>query len=443
MKDSNFKPLRIAFSTLGCKVNFAETSHLIRQISSNGRYEVISDDNIANVYVVHSCILTSNAEKKTRQLIMRHNRKNSNAAIIVLGCMSQLASEQLINLPGVRAILGNDAKFFLLAVLEKLLKSSNNNSPKVLVETKLNEDKFHIAWSSTDRTRAFLKIQDGCDSYCSYCIVPYARGRSRSATLEQIIEALHSIASEGFREVVLTGINLSDFGKEQNLTIINLLKEIEKISLITRVRLSSIEPHFFTEKFVKNLSECSKLMPHFHLPVQSGSNSILKRMKRKYNSRFLMQIFEMINKIYEHPCLACDVIVGFPGEQEDEFKESLNFFEEAPISYMHVFPYSVRKQTKAASFSNQLNNSLIKCRSKLMIELSNRKLNKFYENNIGQIREVLFEGIHTKDRNQIFGYTDNYVRVIVPYDFTLVNKIHRVKLLEVNREKQVVLGEII
>lgn len=430
--------LRVAFGTLGCKVNFAESSHFSRLIAADEQFKLVQEHEEADVYVVHSCILTSTAEKKTRQMISRFHRRNPSAAIIVIGCMSQLAADKLLQLPGVKVVLGNQAKFDLISVLKQIDKFEN-----IYVRTELDHQTFHIAWSSTDRTRAFLKIQDGCDSFCSYCIVPYARGRSRSAPIEEVRVAVQSIAQEGFREVVLTGINLGDYGKSSGTSLFDVIKIISEVPQIERIRLSSLEPHWFTEEFINHLQYHEKLMPHFHIPVQSGCDATLQRMRRKYDTVFLLKVFERLHRSFKNVCIACDVIAGYPGETEEEFWQTYEFFANAPISYMHVFSFSARKNTAAAQLNEQLHPFAIHQRAKILIELSDKKLLEFYEQNLMQKRKVLIEGLHSQNQNEMFGYTDNYIRVVLPFEHSKVNTIRQVLLKELRKEQKVVVGEII
>jgi threonylcarbamoyladenosine tRNA methylthiotransferase MtaB len=414
----------IAFYTLGCKVNFSETSFLAGKLISENLIRVRHTEK-ADLYVIHSCILTSQAEKKTRNAISKSHRLNPHAKIIVIGCVSQLKAEEISKLPGVSVVAGNNTKFDLPQIIQQLL---NNKQQGLQTDDVHKNPPFHISWSHNDRTRTFLKIQDGCDCYCSYCIVPFARGKSRSARAEDIIRVVEDITNAGFREIVLTGINLGDYGKDRDESLTDAISIIHSNKQIERIRISSLEPHHFTEDFFRKIQSFPKLMPHFHIPIQAGNNGTLKRMGRTYTTEDISHICNRLTELYPGVCIAADVITGFPGETEEEAENSKMFYESLPLAYLHVFTFSARKGTKAAEFEHQLHPTVKKERTGQLLALSETKKREFYHSALGQTRTLLPESDNKK--GLMYGFTDNYIRVAIPWDKALVNQLVSVKLTD-------------
>lgn len=408
---------RIAIFTLGCKLNFAESSFVINDLKKMGF--IITDFNTeADIYIVHSCSVTAEAEKKTRQAIAKAHKLNPNAKVVVMGCYAQLNPEELMNLSGVDMTLGNEQKFRLGDIL--------NNGKYNFSEEDKNPTKFHAAYSFNDRTRSFLKIQDGCDYFCAYCTIPHARGRSRSANIEEIIAQIESIAKNGFKEVVLTGVNAAEFGKGSNESFHELLKTIDSINLNIRVRLSSIEPDLLEDQTIQLVADSKTIMPHFHLPLQSGSNTVLKRMKRRYDVSLFGQKVSLIKQLIPDACIAADVITGFPAETDYEFDESYEFIKMLPISYVHVFTYSDRPMALASRFENKVLPATKKNRTRQLIELSDQKKSEFYSSNMNKTVNALIEG--DQKNNLLFGFTDNYIRIAIAANTCFINTVIPIKL---------------
>ncbi len=411
---------KIAFQTFGCKLNFSETSSIAKSFISEG-YEVVNFKEEADIYVINSCTVTGNAEKKCKTAIKQANKRNPNSKIAIIGCFSQLRPDELANFEGVDIILGNKEKFHLLDYVEKI------KDQQIVDVADLKTDKeFFASYSSGDRTRSFLKVQDGCDYFCSYCTIPFARGRSRSDTIENTVKTAKEIAQTNIKEIILTGVNVGDFGKHQNEKLIDLLKELDRIDGIERIRISSIEPDLLTHEIIEFVARSNKFLPHFHIPLQSGSNDILKTMKRKYKRELFADRVEKIKSLIPDCMIAADVIVGFPGESEELFTETYEFIRDTDINYAHVFSYSTRPGTLAAKMENKVPPHAIKERSKKLHELSERKKQKFYLDHQGKTFNVLFES----ENNQGFiqGFTENYIRVKYPFEKSLINQIVSVKL---------------
>ena len=402
--------------TLGCKLNFSESSDLARQLKEVG---FTQDDAPANI-IVNSCAVTAAAVKKGRNLTARLHREFPDAQIILMGCYAALQPVLLKQWSGVSAVFGSEDK---MNVISYLLGEPLPQTPD-----------FFPAYSSGDRTRSFLKIQDGCDNHCSYCTVAIARGKSRSNTIEGVLQQFQELSDLGIKEVNLTGVNIGDFGKQQGVTFLDLLREIEAMQPVERVRISSIEPNLLDEKTIALMVQSRMLMPHFHLPLQSGTDRVLALMRRKYK-RSLFE--EKVLKIKEHipdACIAVDIISGFPTESEEDFEDTFRFVERLPISYLHVFTYSVRPNTPAATMP-QLHDTLKKERTKQLLKLSEEKKEAFYNSYIGQTRPVLFES--DIDNGYMYGFTDNYIKIKHPYQEALVNQIVDVVL----KREEMILGE--
>lgn len=412
---------RIAFHTLGCKLNFAESSGLIRELETD--CHVVDFSDIADYYIVHSCAVTATAEKKCRTYIRQAHKRNPDAVIVVIGCMAQLRPGLLGGMEGVNLVLGNTEKFNLKNFLKGDLVQHNVH---INVSNILKNKSFYSSFSGFDRTRTFIKIQDGCDYFCTYCTIPFARGNSRSNNVAATIKQIKSALKSNPKEVILTGVNIGDFGKTSKETLFDLLKEIETIKNYTRIRLSSIEPDLLTDSIIKLVACSEKFMPHFHIPLQSGSDHVLKRMNRRYNSDLFIERVNLIQKTIHHACIAADVIVGFPGETQEEFNDTYSLIEQLPLSYLHIFPYSERPGTRAASFPDKVRPEIIRERvEKLLLQAQNKKLS-FLSKNHGRIEEVLFESDNFD--GYMSGFTTNYIRVKAPFRNEWINSIKKTRL---------------
>lgn len=412
---------KVAFHTLGCKLNFAETSGISRQLSGKD-YLLVDFHEVADIYVVHSCTVTANAERKTIAAIKQSHKRNPLAQIAVIGCMSELNPEMLRELPGVEWIVGNQDKYGL----SKILEGSNTSQPATTEKT------FVPSWSVNERTRSFLKIQDGCDYFCAYCTIPLARGRSRSATIDEVMKIAREIAASGLKEIVLTGINIGDFGRHQKETLYGLLMEMCNIETLERIRISSIEPDLLEERIVALAIGQGKLMPHFHIPLQAGTDEILTLMKRKYRTALFAEKVSMIRALLPDACIATDIITGYPGETEELFEKGQHFISELDLSYMHVFTYSERKNTLALKSGEKIQHSVRKDRTRKMLELSDQKKKLFYDANAGKTARVFFES--DCKNGYLYGFTENYIRARIPWSAEAINLILPVRLIRPNNE---------
>ena len=422
---------KIAFQTFGCKLNFAETSQISRQFTDNG-FEITDFKEDADVYVINTCTVTSIAEKKCKTAIRSAINRNPNAKVAVIGCFSQLKSEELSQIEGVDIILGNTEKHRLINYVTdedpKHVKGCSWCDVKEITKT----DEFVPSFSSDDRTRSFLKIQDGCDYFCTYCAIPMARGRSRSDSIENIVNSAEQIAAKGLKEVILTGVNIGDFGKHSDHNFLDLIKELDKVEGIERYRISSIEPDLLNNDIIKFAATSKKFLPHFHIPLQAGTNKILKLMKRKYVRELFAERVLSIKALLPDCCIAADVITGFPGESDEDFMDAYYFIESLPLSYLHVFTYSERPDTIAINLADKVPVHIRRERSKKLQELSDTKKEEFYMQNTGLTKKVLFES--DVKHNNIYGFTDNYIRVKTAYDPLLINKVCDIKLLSLDKE---------
>ena len=416
---------KIAFHTLGCKLNFSETSSLSRDSLKYG-YENVNSKEFADIYVFNTCSVTENANKETRKLIRRSKRLNPNAFITLIGCYAQLKPKELIEIKDVNLILGTADKFDLLSHLDKVDTLDNIKSS---VSGNINDATiFNPSFSNDDRTRSFLKVQDGCDYNCTFCTIPLARGKSRSSSINETINIAKNISKTNTKEIVLTGINIGDFGKGTSETFYDLIKQMDSQIDIERFRISSIEPNLLNDKIIEFCSQSKKFMPHFHIPLQSGSNKILKSMRRRYTSQEYSDRLNKIKILDQDACIGVDVIVGYPTESEENFFETYNFLKNHDVSYLHVFTYSERENTKAIKFEPIVTYEERSRRSKILRELSDQKRDNFYERSVGQIRPVLVE----KSKNGIlFGYTDNYIKARIQGPISLENTIQNVFISEV------------
>lgn len=413
--------MKVAFKTLGCKLNFSETSTISREFTKNG-YEKVDFNKKSDIYVINTCSVTQNADNEFKYLVNKTKKNNPNAYVVAIGCYAQLKPKEISSIDGVDLVLGADKKFDILNYLEFDKKISQNYHSCEIS----NVDKFKPSYSFGDRSRSFLKIQDGCDYQCSYCTIPLARGRSRSPSVNSVIDSIKVLIDKGVQEVVLTGVNIGDFGINENVksrknNFFDLLNQISKINELKRLRISSIEPNLLNNDIIDLVSECEKILPHFHIPLQSGSDKILRLMKRRYMRNVYETRFDYIKKRIPNACIGSDVIVGFPGEDELEFIETYNFLKSIDISYLHVFSYSERSNTKSVLIDNKVSKNLKNKRSKLLRELSNSKKLKFYKKNIKNYHNVLFE--NENKNGFIYGYTENYVRVKSLWSNSKQNKI--------------------
>ncbi|MBO7277254.1 MAG: tRNA (N(6)-L-threonylcarbamoyladenosine(37)-C(2))-methylthiotransferase MtaB [Bacteroidales bacterium] len=420
----------IAFHTLGCKLNFAESSDLARRFAQSG-YKQVDFKEKADVYVINTCTVTQIAEKKCRNAIRQAHSLNPNAIIAVIGCFSQLNPEQIENIEGVDIILGNDDKHKLV---DYVLTHQKTNTPTNQVFDISHLKTFYTSYSSDDRTRSFLKVQDGCDYFCTYCAIPHARGRSRNENIETIIACAKELAKENKKEVVLTGVNIGDFGKSTNETFLQLIKRLDEIEEIQRYRISSIEPNLITEEIIDFCTTSRAFLPHFHIPLQSGDNKILKLMHRKYERELFAQRVNYIKEKMPHAFIAADVIVGFPQETEEDFQSTYNFIESLPLAFLHVFTYSERPNTIAAKMEGKVPISERRRRSQELQKLSLKKKQQFYERNQGNKVSVLWEA--DNENGLMFGFSENYIRVARPFDEKYINHITEETLEEIDSTLQ-------
>ncbi len=419
----------IAFHTLGCKLNFSETSFIINDIKNAGLNEVSFND-FADTYVINTCSVTENANKECQYLVRKVLKKNPSAKIVIMGCYAQLKPKEIEAIEGVDLILGNNEKFKLKNYLIKVPEKNKNTQIIRKDSTELNE--FHSAFSTGNRTRSFLKIQDGCNYKCSFCTIPLARGKSRSDNVENIINKIEKIKKTGVKEIVLTGVNIGDYQSNKNEKFIDLLKEIDNTKGV-RVRISSIEPNLINDDIIKLISNSKVFVPHFHIPLQSGSDTILKLMKRRYLTKYYQSLIQRINNSIKNVCIGVDVIVGFPGESEELFNETVNFIKSLNISYLHVFTYSERDNTIAQKMNNSIPVQVRKYRSKVLRNLSDKKKRYFYQKNIGLIKDVLFENQVTD--GYIYGFSDNYIKVQTKYKADLINTFQKVIIKDIEQNK--------
>ncbi len=410
----------VAFHTLGCKLNFSETSTLSRQLEQEG-FEKKAFTDKADVYVINTCSVTENADKECRQLVRRIQRRAPESFVVITGCYAQLKPKEIADIPGVDLVLGAAEKFNLIQHLSTLTKGEEAKICSCDIETVSG---FNASFSVNDRTRTFLKVQDGCDYSCSFCTIPMARGKSRSDSIENVVKQANALAENGVQEIVLTGINLGDFGKggdggkKHNENFFELVKALEEQTKIPRYRISSIEPNLLTNEIIEWVAKSKSFMPHFHIPLQSGSDTVLKLMQRRYNSELYAERIKSIKSIMPHACIGVDVIVGSPGETDAYFKESFDFIHALDISYLHVFTYSERAMTKALDIKPVVPMSVRNERNKILRNLSYQKQQYFNAQHVGETRPVLFESIKQKDPSDIAmleGYTDNYIRITTPF----------------------------
>ena len=418
----------VSLYTLGCKLNFAESSTIAQQLEKNG-FERKQFHEGADLYVINTCSVTDHADRKCKKVVSEALRHNPNAYIVVVGCYAQLKPEEISNIPGVDMVLGAAEKFQLIDHLHSLKKEEKTRLYNAPIKD-VNE--FVPGFSEGDRTRMFLKVQDGCDYFCSFCTIPLARGKSRSATIETTIEQVKKVAKEGVKEVVLTGVNLGDFGVQTGESFYELIQELDNIEQIHRYRISSIEPNLLTNEIIDFVAKSQKFVPHFHIPLQSGNDEILQRMRRRYLSDLYASRVAYIKEKMPHCCIGVDVIVGFPGESEEHFLDTYNFINQLDVSYLHVFPYSERANTTAKKMKDVVPVKVRGERTTMLRSLSEKKKRFFYEQQLNATREVLFEA--EEKGGKMSGFTDNYVKVTTDYDPLLVNTLVPVTLKLINDE---------
>ncbi|MBU2651559.1 MAG: tRNA (N(6)-L-threonylcarbamoyladenosine(37)-C(2))-methylthiotransferase MtaB [Bacteroidetes bacterium] len=417
----------VAFQTLGCKLNFSESSTISRMMREEG-YEVVETKEKADVYVIHTCMVTGPAEKKCRAAIRQAKRRNPGATVAVIGCLAQLRADEVLSMPEADIVLGNYNKY----ELSGFLKQFEENGHKInAVSGSWKDPYYHPAYSGGDRTRTFLKIQDGCDYFCSYCTIPLARGRSRSLSIGETLTLAQEAIDGGAKEIVLTGVNIGDFGKPAGEKLLDLLQGMEKYSDADRIRISSIEPDLLDEEIIDFVAKSKKFAPHFHIPLQAGSDKVLQAMNRRYDTTLFTEKITLIRKHMPFACIAVDVITGFPGETENDFLEGKKYLADMDLSYLHVFTYSERPDTKAVQMQAKLSPAVKKQRSEVLHELSEIKKIRFYEQNRGRTVTVLFEADHHD--GYMYGFSENYIRVKTLYDNTLVNKLVTVGLTETDQ----------
>jgi threonylcarbamoyladenosine tRNA methylthiotransferase MtaB len=430
---------KVAFYTLGCKLNFSETSSISRMFEDKG-YKKVGFTDTPDIFIINTCSVTENADKKCKKIVREARKISNNAYVAIIGCYAQLKPKEISEIPGVDAVLGAAEKFQLIDLLDGFVRPEQ---PKVLASDIEMATGFNNAFSINDRTRTFLKVQDGCDYSCTFCTIPLARGNSRSNTIENIIKQAEEIVDSGVKEIVLTGVNTGDFGirnGKREDRFIDLARELDKINGLERIRISSIEPNLLTDEVIEFVAQSNKFVPHFHIPLQSGSDNILKAMKRRYLSDLYVSRVNKIKSLMPHCCIGVDVIVGFPGETEEEFLKTYNFLNELDVSYLHVFTYSERANTPAAEMDDVIPLKERNKRSKMLRSLSEKKRRYFYEQHLNTIQEVLFED--DVENGMMHGFTKNYIRVAAKYDPVLINEIKQLALKEIDHNGHVTAEEL-
>ena len=436
---------KVAFYTLGCKLNYSETSTIARSFEGEGFDRVDFSEN-ADIYVINTCSVTENADKRFKTIVKQAQKVNPEAFVAAIGCYAQLKPEELAAVDGVDLVLGATEKFKITGYINDLLSRPERRSGVGEVHScEIEDADFYVgSYAIGDRTRAFLKVQDGCDYKCTYCTIPLARGISRSDTVENVLKNASEIAAQNIKEIVLTGVNIGDYGKgefgnkKHEHTFLDLVTELDKVNGIERLRISSIEPNLLKNETIDLVAKSRAFVPHFHIPLQSGSNKILGLMKRRYRRELYIDRVAKIKEVMPHACIGVDVIVGFPGETEEDFLETYNFLNELDISYLHVFTYSERDNTEAAVMENPVPKNIRSKRSKMLRGLSAKKRRAFYESQLGSSRTVLFES--ENKQGYIHGFTENYVKVKSPWNPELVNTLKEVELTKIDEDGMVRFG---
>ena len=425
---------KVAFYTLGCKLNFSETSTIARSFADEG-FDRVDFSEKADMYVINTCSVTDNADKKFKTIVKKAQKINPDAFVAAVGCYAQLKPEELADVDGVDLVLGATEKFKITDYINDLTKNDHGK----VYSCEIADANFYVgSYAIGDRTRAFLKVQDGCDYKCTYCTIPLARGISRSDTLENVLKNAADISNQGIKEIVLTGVNIGDYGKgefgnkKHEHTFLDLVEALDEVEGIHRLRISSIEPNLLKNETIEFVAQSKTFVPHFHIPLQSGSDSLLKLMKRRYMTNLYQERVSKIREVIPNCCIGVDVIVGFPGETEEHFLETYHFLNDLDISYLHVFTYSERDNTPAATMDGVVPNKVRDKRSKMLRGLSVKKRRAFYESQIGNELTVLFES--ENKAGYINGFTENYVKVKTPWNPELVNRLHKVKLTEIDKD---------
>ena len=433
---------KVAFYTLGCKLNYSETSTIARMFESKG-YEKVEFNQKPDIFIVNTCSVTENADKKCKKIVREANKINPDGYVAIIGCYAQLKPQEIADIEGVDAVLGAAEKFQLIDLLDGFVKEPSQKTAKIFNQNIEEAIDYHTSYSLNDRTRTFLKVQDGCDYPCAYCTIPLARGASRSDTIENVVKAANEIAKSGVREIVLTGVNIGDFGLRNGVrehTFLDLVKALDEVEGIERFRISSIEPNLLTDETIEFVAQSKRFVPHFHIPLQSGSNKILGLMKRRYKRELYVDRVRKIKELMPHCCIGVDVIVGHAGETDEDFLETYNFLNELNISYLHVFTYSERENTTALLIKPVVPSHKRSERSKMLHILSDKQRRYFYEQQIGKNFTVLFE--EDIDNGMMQGFTENYVRITAKYDPLLINETKLVSLLSINENMLVEVEEV-
>ncbi|SOD80224.1 threonylcarbamoyladenosine tRNA methylthiotransferase MtaB [Spirosoma fluviale] len=434
MQDRLLAVKKVAFYTLGCKLNFSETSTLARLMEQQG-FERVEFNQQPDIFIINTCSVTDNADKKCRKIVREAQKINPDGYVAILGCYAQLKPKEISEIPGVDAVLGAAEKFRLHELMPTFVKVPTGEPAQVFNSPIEEAIDYHAAYSLNDRTRTFLKVQDGCDYPCAYCTIPLARGKSRSDTIANVVQAAHDIAARGVKEIVLTGVNIGDFGLingQREETFFDLVRALDEVEGIERFRISSIEPNLLTDEIIDFVAQSKRFVPHFHIPLQTGSNRVLALMRRRYKRELYVDRVQKIKELMPHACIGVDVIVGHPGETDVEFKETYLFLNELPISYLHIFTYSERPNTTALSIKPTVPGHVRAERSKMLHILSDKKRRAFYETQVGRSATVLFEEDVANGMMQ--GFTENYVRVVAKYDPLLINETLVVNLNGINAE---------
>ncbi len=428
---------KVAFYTLGCKLNFSETSTIARDFTDEG-FDRVDFEEVADIYVINTCSVTENADKQFKQIVKKAQKKNDKAFVAAIGCYAQLKPEELAAVDGVDLVLGATEKFKIMDYINDLSKNDMGEIHSCEIE---NADFYVGSYSIGDRTRAFLKVQDGCDYKCTYCTIPLARGISRSDTMENVLKNAEEISAQDIKEIVLTGVNIGDYGKgefgnkKHEHTFLELVQALDEVPGIERLRISSIEPNLLKNETIEFVSKSRTFVPHFHIPLQSGSNDILKKMKRRYLRELYVERVAKIREVMPDACIGVDVIVGFPGETEEHFLDTYHFLNDLDISYLHVFTYSERDNTEATNMEGAVPMNVRNKRSKMLRGLSVKKRRAFYESQIGTERTVLFESENKE--GYIHGFTENYVKVKTPWNPELANTLHKIALTKIDEDGSV------
>ncbi|MBC7408830.1 MAG: tRNA (N(6)-L-threonylcarbamoyladenosine(37)-C(2))-methylthiotransferase MtaB [Arcicella sp.] len=433
---------KVAFYTLGCKLNYSETSTIARMFESKG-YEKVEFNQNPDIFIINTCSVTENADKKCKKIVREANKINPDGYVAIIGCYAQLKPQEIADIEGIDAVLGAAEKFQLIDLLDGFVKEPSQKTAKIFNQNIEEAIDYHTSYSLNDRTRTFLKVQDGCDYPCAYCTIPLARGASRSDTIKNVVKAAQEIAESGVKEIVLTGVNIGDFGLisgKREETFLDLVKALDEVEGIERFRISSIEPNLLTDETIEFVSQSQRFVPHFHIPLQSGSNKVLSLMKRRYKRELYVDRVRKIKELMPHCCIGVDVIVGHAGENDEDFLETYNFLNELDLSYLHVFTYSERENTTALLIKPVVPSHKRSERSKMLHILSDKKRRYFYEQQIGKDFTVLFE--EDIENGMMQGFTENYVRVTAKYDPLLINETKLVSLKSINENMLVEVDEV-